>query len=68
MSNRAEVTLTYRVQDRVVTIKAMETVAVEDCYDMLMKSVLHRYNTGEDATPPISREIKDALIKQNLTV
>jgi hypothetical protein len=66
--DRQEVTLTYLVGDRTVTVKAMDVVAVEDCYEMQMKAVLHRYVTGEDVTPPISREVKDALIKQSLTI
>lgn len=66
--DRQEVKLVYRVGERIITVTAIDVVAPEDCYDMLMKAVLHRYVTGEDVTPPISREVKDALIKQNLTI
>jgi energy-converting hydrogenase A subunit M len=51
-----------------VTIVAMEQVGVEDCYTMLMKAVMHRYVTAEDVVPPISREIKDAILKQSLVI
>lgn len=66
--DRQEVTLVYKVGDRLITVKAMDVVAPEDCFDMLMRAVLHRYVTGENFCPPISREVKDALIKQNLTI
>ena len=68
LPKRTETTLTYRVGNRVVTVRALSVVGPEDCYDMLMKSVLHRYVTGEDVTPPISREVKDSIIKQSLVI
>ena len=53
---------------RRVTIVAYDQIGAEDCLTMLMKAVLHRHATGEDVVPPIAREVKDALIKQNLVI
>lgn len=66
--SRKEITLRYRVNERDVTVRAMDAVGVEDCYDVLMQSVMHRYVTGEDLTSPIPREVKDFLIRLNLEV
>lgn len=57
-----------RGQERLITITATDTISVEDCYGMLVKAVLHRYKTGEDVVPTISRDIKDALLRVNLVV
>lgn len=65
---RSEVKRTYRVGDRTVTIRALEQIGPEDCYSMLLRAVLHRYVTAEDVVPPIGRDVKDALIKQNIVV
>ncbi len=69
---RTEITKVYHVKSgsttRKVTYRALDRIAVEDCTTMLLAAVLHRYATGEDVVPPISREIKDALIKQNLVI
>jgi hypothetical protein len=47
----------------------LDQVGVEDCYSLLITAVMHRYATGEDIPiDPISRDIKDALIKQNIVV
>jgi hypothetical protein len=66
--DRIQVKRTYKVGNRMVTITATEQVGVEDCYNMLLRAVLHRYVTAEDVVPPISREIKDAIIRQNQTI
>jgi hypothetical protein len=55
-------------QERLITVKATDSVCVEDCYTVLTNAVLHRYKTGEDVVPTISRDIKDALIRVNLVV
>lgn len=68
MSTRQSVTLRFKVGGRRVAVVAMDAVGVEDCYENLMKSVIHRYATGEDLTMPIPREIKDFIIRQNLSV
>jgi hypothetical protein len=72
MAKRPEITFTYLVidrgQERRVTMRATETIAVEDCYSVLTKAVLHRYKTNEDVVPVISRDIKDVLIKLNLSI
>ena len=67
--DRAQVQRIFEMQGgRRVTITAYEQIGPEDCYSMLMKAVLHRYVTGEAVVPAISREIKDAMIKQSLVV
>lgn len=65
---REQVEFKYRVGDRTVTVKAFETVGPEDAYEVLFHGVLHRYVTGEDVTPNIGRDVKDALIKTNLVI
>jgi len=67
--SRAQVERIFVMEDgRRVTITAYEDVGVEDCMTMLVKAVLHRYVTGEDTVPTISRDVKDALIKTNLVI
>ena len=53
---------------RRITITAHEDVGPEDCLSLLVKAVLHRYKTGEDVVPTISRDVKDAIIKTNLVI
>lgn len=65
---RQVIELKYQIGDRTVTVRAMDAVSPEDCFQNLMESVLHRYITGEDLTAPVQREVKDFLIKQNLTI
>lgn len=60
--------LNFKVGTRVVTVRAMDSVGPEDCYDNALRSVLHRYVTAEDLTMPVPREIKDWMIKTNLFV
>lgn len=68
MTSRVEITNIYKVGERTVTIRATEQIGPEDCYSMLLRAVLHRYVTAEDVVPPISREIKDAIIRQSLVI
>lgn len=68
MAEREEFELKYRVQNRTITVKAMDAVGPEDAYDMLLRAVLHRYVVGEEVVPAISRDIKDQLIRQNLVI
>lgn len=51
-----------------MTVRVIETLAVEDIYDMLFRAVLHRFRTGEDAVRPVPREAKDYLIRTNLSI
>jgi hypothetical protein len=57
-----------RVQSggRIVTVKASDSIGPEDCYEMLLHGVLHRFVTGEDVIQPVSREVKDFIIRTNL--
>lgn len=66
--SRQEITLKFKVGQRRVSVKAMDAVGVEDCYEMLAKSVIHRYATGEDLTMPVPREVKDFILRQNLSI
>lgn len=65
---REEYKQIFQVGDRRVTVTATEQIGPEDCFSMLLKAVLHRYVTGEDVIPPISREIKDAMLRQNMVI
>lgn len=66
--SRQELKLTYKVGNRTVTVKAMDQVGPEDAYDVILRGVLHRYVTGEDVTPTITRDVKDFLLKLNLYI
>lgn len=66
MRNLVEIKM--KVGDRLVTVKAMDSVGPEDCFDNSLRSVLHRYVTGEDLTMPVPREVKDFMIKTNLFI
>ena len=66
--SRKSAQLRFKVGQRVVVVKAMDAVGPEDCYENLISSVLHRYVTGEDLTMPIPREVKDFMIRTNLTI
>lgn len=68
MSNRQEIELKFKVGERVITVRAMDAVGPEDAQDIQIRSVLHRYVTGEDVTAPAPREIKDFIIKSNLVI
>jgi hypothetical protein len=65
---RNVVTINIMVGNRTVTITAMDSVGPEDCYDNAIRGVLHRYVTSEDLVMPVPREIKDFMIKLNLTI
>lgn len=68
MTDRVETTLRYLVKGRMVEIKVMDSVAAEDAFNTYFRAVLHRYLTGEDVVAPVPREIKDWIVKLNLTV
>jgi hypothetical protein len=51
-----------------VTVTAYDTVGVEDAYSVAIAGVLHRLAVNEDLAQPVSREVKDWLIKQNLFI
>jgi hypothetical protein len=68
MTTRNTLTLNFKVGSRVVTVRAMDSVGPEDCYDNALRSVLHRYVTSEDLTMPVPREVKDFMIKTNLFI
>jgi hypothetical protein len=65
---RTVLTLNFKVGTRTVTVQATDSVGPEDCYDNALRSVLHRYVTGEDLTMPVPREVKDFMIKTNLFI
>lgn len=65
---RNEALRSFRVGDRIVKVKVMETISVEDAYDVLFSGVMHRYASGENAIRPVPREVKDFLLKTNLTI
>ena len=65
---RAEIEMKFKVGKRIVQVKAYDSVGVEDAYDVQIKGVLHRFAVGEDLVRPVAREVKDWIIKQNLTI
>lgn len=60
--------LKFQVGDRQVTVKVSDTISPEEAFDVLFRGVLHLYATGENAIRPVPREVKDFLIKTNLTI
>lgn len=68
MTTRTIIQARVQVGNRVVTIQAMDSVGVEDCYTNAIAGVLHRYVTSEDLVMPVPREIKDFIIRTNLTI
>lgn len=57
-------TLVYKVNGRLVEVKAYDSVGVEDAYDVLCRAAMHRIATGgEDLYEPTPREVKDWIIK-----
>lgn len=68
MTDRTETELVFQVGDRKVTVKAMDSIGVEDIYDVQFRAVLHRYVTGEDILRPVPREAKDFIIRLNLSI
>jgi hypothetical protein len=66
MTDRIQVQRIFAVGARRVTITAYEQIGCEDCYSMLLAASLHRVLTGEDVVPPIDREVKDSMIRQNV--
>lgn len=67
-TNRTETNFRLKMNGRFLEVKAFDTVGVEDAYNVLMRSALHRIMTREDWTEPTAREIKDFIIKTNLVV
>lgn len=68
MAQRDELELKFGIGDRTVTVRATSSICAEDCYETLLLAVLHRHVTGEDVVPTIPRDVKDFLIKQNLSI
>lgn len=65
---RNETEINIQVGRRTVTVKAMDSIGVEDCYENAIKAVLHRIITNEDLLMPVPREAKDWMIRTNLFV
>jgi hypothetical protein len=65
---RAEIEVKLSVGERIVTATVLDQVGPEDCYNMLLRAVMHRYVTAEDVVPPIPRDVKDSMIKQSLVI
>lgn len=65
---RQELNLRFRMNGRVAEVNAYDTVGVEDAFTILAKAALHRVITREDWLEPTSRDVKDWIIKTNLTI
>lgn len=65
---RRQITTTYTVGDRTVTVVAMDAVGPEDVYQNAILATLHRFKTGEDLLQPTPREVKDFVLKTNLDI
>ncbi len=68
MSTRQDVTLRFRLDQRIAEVKAYDSVGVEDALNVQMRAAFHRIMTREDWTEPTPREIKDWIIKTNLVI
>lgn len=66
--SRNAVDLDFNVGGRQVRVRAMDAVGPEDVFENAMLAVLHKYKTGEDLLTPAPREIKDFILKQNLSI
>lgn len=66
--SRTTVDLDFSVGDRSVRVRAMDSVGPEDVFENAMLAVLHKYKTGEDLLTPAPREVKDFILKQNLSI
>ncbi len=55
-----------QVGSRTVAVRAMDSIGPEDCFEVAMLGVLHRYLTGEDVVAPVARDVKDFMIRTNL--
>jgi hypothetical protein len=65
---RNSITLRYQVGGRTVEVRAYDAVGVEDIYSVLLRGVLHRFMTGEQLIEPVPRDVKDWLLRLNLSV
>lgn len=65
---RTQVDLAYNVNGRRVTVRAMDAVGPEDVYENMMKAVMARYVTKEDRLAHAGRDVKDFIIRSNLSV
>jgi hypothetical protein len=68
MAERTEAELIYKVDKRIVRVRAYDTVGVDDAYQNAIAGVLHRVAVGEDLVQPVPREVKDWIIKTNLFI
>jgi hypothetical protein len=68
MTQRTFAQFKLSVGKRTVIIRAMDAIGPEDVFDVALRSVLHRVVTREDLWTPVPREVKDFMIKTNLTV
>ena len=68
MTDRNILVLNFKVGKRLVTVRAMDSVGPEDCYDNAIRGVAHRYVTAEDLVMPVPRDVKDFMIKSNLFI
>lgn len=68
MTTRNAVQIKITVGRRTVTVKAMDAIGPEDTFDVAFRATLHRFATKQDLWTPVAREIKDWMIKNNLTI
>lgn len=68
MSQRTFLQLGFTVGRRNVTVRAMDAIGPEDTLNVSLAAAIHRQVTGEDLWTPVPREIKDFMIRTNLTI
>jgi hypothetical protein len=58
------------VGKRTVTVQVMDQIGPEDVYEVLFKATIHKFATQgkEDLMAPVPREVKDFMIKSNITI
>jgi hypothetical protein len=58
------------VGKRTVTVQVMDQIGPEDVYEVLFKATIHKFATQgkEDLMAPVPREVKDFMIRSNITV
>jgi|NOAtaT_7_FD_contig_21_12236209_length_370_multi_2_in_0_out_0_2 hypothetical protein len=68
MTQRTFLQLKFAVGKRSVTVQAMDAIGPEDTLNVAIAASLHRRVTREDLWTPVPREVKDFMIRTNLTV
>ena len=65
MAGRLIATSKYAVGRRQATVRYMDRIGVDDCFEVQCRAVLHRFAVDEDAFPVTPRDVKDWMLRRN---